>query len=146
MISFYKKNFNLADFRFNFIRPEGRAFKNFNLLVPKYSEIKRCLLKTVNLAQKLKVSLTFEAIPFCLLNEIRNFKEFVGEFKDGIRLARSGTEKDREEFFIEQRRRDELKIKKKSCEKCIYNFSCEGPWKNYTKIYGFQEFKPVNVC
>lgn len=142
ILYFYKKNFALTDFRFNFIRPSGRAFKNFNLLVPRYSQVKQYLLEAMNLSRQLKLNLTLEGVPFCFLSDVSNFQEFVGEFRDGIRQVRFGSEI-REEFFIEQRRRDELKEKNRSCRQCIYDSSCEGPWKNYVKIYNFKEFRPI---
>lgn len=142
ILFFYKKNFSLSNFRFNFIRPAGRAWKNFDLLVPKYSEIKEYLWEGLKLARQLKVNLTLEAIPFCLLSGIENFQEFVGEFRDGLRSAKFG-DKGREEFFIEQRRKNDLKTKKKSCQKCIFNSLCEGPWSNYVKANNFFEFKPI---
>lgn len=143
MLIFYRNNFDLVDFRFNFIRPAGRAINNFDLLVPRYLEIQKKLIETINLARKLKLNLTLEAIPFCFLSGIKNFQEFVGEFKDGIRQARFGT-KDREDFFIENRRKKDLKEKNRSCRRCVYDSSCEGPWKNYVKVYNFEEFKPLS--
>ena len=142
IIFFYKKNFGLNDFRFNFIRPAGRAWKNFDLLVPKYSEIKEYLLEAIKSARQLKVNLTLEAVPFCLLAGIENFQELIGEFRDGLRQAKFG-DKTREEFFIEQRRKNDLKTKKKSCQVCIFNSTCEGPWRNYVKVYSFKEFKSI---
>ena len=139
---FYKKNFGLRDFRFNFIRPAGRAFKNFDFLVPRYSQIREYLLETINTARRLKLNLTLGGIPFCFLSQIDNFQEFVGEFKDGSRQAIFGSN-NREEFSIEQRRRGDLKAKHKSCQKCIFNSTCEGPWANYVKVNKFCEFKPV---
>ena len=30
-----------------------------------------------------------------------------------------------------------------NCIKCKYNKICEGPWKKYPEIYGWDEFKPI---
>jgi len=142
IISFYKEKFGLANFRFNFIRPAGRALKNFRLLVPKYTDTREYMLRAINLSRALKANITFEAVPFCLLAGVRGGAEFIGELKDGIREARFGDFK-REEFFIEQRRKDDLKIKRRSCRRCTFDICCEGPWKNYVKVHSFQEFKPI---
>lgn len=145
IIFFFRKNFGLTDFRFNFIQPAGRALKNYNILVPKYLEIKKHLWEAIDLSRQLGVNLCLEAIPFCFLHGVKKFEELIGEFKDGKRQARFGNEQ-REGFFIETRRKETLKIKGKNCKKCIYNDDCEGPWKNYVDFYDFHELKPIRMA
>ena len=141
ILIFYFKNFGIKDFRFNFIRPEGRAFVNFKLLVPTYTEILPYLKKSILLSKKLNLDISLEGIPFCLLKEIKNFKDFVGESKDSKNIIEG--EKNRQEFQYDEFRKDRLRTKTPKCGKCIYNSSCEGPWTNYAEIYGFKEFKPI---
>ena len=38
----------------------------------------------------------------------------------------------------------EGKIKGEQCKECKYDKLCEGVWKNYGKIYGLSELKPVS--
>jgi MoaA/NifB/PqqE/SkfB family radical SAM enzyme len=139
---FYFKNFGIKDFRFNFIRPEGRAFNNFKILVPTYSEVLPYLKESVLLSKKLNVNLSAEGIPFCILKGIKNFNNFIGEFKDGEGEIKEG-EDNRKQFKFAKLRKEKLRSKMKSCKNCIYDSLCEGPWKNYVKIYGFKEFKPI---
>ena len=142
ILTFYFRNFGIKDFRFNFIRPEGRAFVNFKLLVPTYTEVLPCLEKSIRLSKKLNLDISLEGIPFCLLKGIKKFKDFVGEFRDGTGEIRSGTNL-RRQFKIAEQRKQNLRIKNKNCKNCLYDSLCEGPWKNYAKIYGFKEFKPM---
>ena len=142
ILIFYFKNFGIKDFRFNFIRPEGRAFVNFKLLVPTYTEILPYLKKSILLSKKLNLDISLEGIPFCLLKEIKNFKDFVGEFRDGIGEIRGGTDL-RQQIKIAEQRKQNLRTKIRNCQKCVYDSLCEGPWKNYAKIYRFKEFKPI---
>ena len=144
ILFFYFRNFGIKDFRFNFIRPEGRAFVNFKLLVPTYTEILPYLKKSIFLSKKLNLDISLEGIPFCLLKEIKNFKDFIGEFRDGTGEIREGTAL-RRQFKIAEERKQNLRIKIRDCKKCVYDSLCEGPWKNYAKIYGFKEFKPIKL-
>jgi radical SAM protein with 4Fe4S-binding SPASM domain len=41
-------------------------------------------------------------------------------------------------------RRNSGKLKRKECGQCSYNQVCEGPWKEYVEIFGWDEFKPVS--
>jgi len=144
---FYFRNFNIRDFRFNFINPEGRAYINFKLLVPTYTEVFPYIKKSIFLGKKLKLDISLEGIPFCFLKKIKNFKDFIGEFRDGLGEISTGGDFSRpnlrRQFKIAIRRKQNLRIKTKNCKKCIYNSLCEGPWKNYVKIYGIKEFKPI---
>lgn len=142
ILFFYLKNFSIRDFRFNFIRPEGRAFDNFKLLVPTYTEILPFLKESILLSEKLNLDISLEGIPFCMLKKIKDFKDYIGELRDGAGTIKEGIDR-RKEFKIAELRKSELKVKKESCRECIYDSLCEGPWRNYTEIYGFKEFKPV---
>ncbi|MFA6217187.1 MAG: radical SAM protein [Candidatus Omnitrophota bacterium] len=144
MIRFFSQKFQLRDFRLNFINPEGRGRRNFDLLVPRYTAIKKHLTAAVGLAKKMKLNLTVGDIPFCILAGIPNFQGIVGEFKDGQRKTAIGT-RGRESFFIEKRRRRDSKIKFACCKICVYNLYCEGAWKYYTKQFGVKEFKAITV-
>lgn len=146
IILFYEK-MGFLDFRFNFVRPEGRAFSNTKTIVPEYSKIMENVKKAIELAKGLKIQLSFEGIPFCLFSKIKinNFKDYIGEFKDAEVEASFEEKNKRDRFSVAQRRKDQLRIKKISCRDCIFNLVCEGPWRNYAKIYGFKEFKPVKL-
>ena len=142
---FYFKNFGIKDFRFNFVRPEGRAFDNFGLLVPTYSEILPYLKESFLMSKKLDLDISSEGIPFCILKGIKNFKRLIGEFRDGKGKIKEGVDF-RKEFRFANVRKEKLRLKAETCKKCIYDSLCEGPWKNYVKIYGFKEFKPVKLA
>jgi hypothetical protein len=40
---------------------------------------------------------------------------------------------------------NEGKVRCSDCTLCLYKDRCEGPWKEYPEIYGWEEFKPVLV-
>lgn len=138
---FYFKNFDIKDFRLNFIKPDGRAMDNFKILVPTYKKIMPYLKQCFLLSKKMNMDVSSEGIPFCVMEKIKNFRDFVGESKDSKNIIEG--EENRQEFQYDEFRKDRLRTKTPKCGKCIYDSSCEGPWTNYAKIYGFKEFKPV---
>jgi radical SAM protein with 4Fe4S-binding SPASM domain len=40
-------------------------------------------------------------------------------------------------------RKEEGKTKGSNCKKCRYFKCCEGPWREYPEIFGWDEFRPV---
>ena len=42
-----------------------------------------------------------------------------------------------------QENRHKYRLKKESCKKCRYYKICLGPWKRYVRMFGFDEFRPV---
>lgn len=143
MLFYYKMGF--IDFRFNFIRPEGRAFSHGKKMVPRYSAIMKYVKQAIELSRSLRVNLFFEGIPFCLFQKfkIMDFKNYIGEFRDGNKEISIHEARKRVRFVMKDRRKNQLRVKPKSCRTCVYDFVCEGPWKHYIKFYGLKEFKPL---
>lgn len=141
---FFLDNFGIKDFRFNFIRPEGRVLDDFEALVPRYEQAAPYLAEAISLSKKLAVDLSIEGVPFCFLRGVNDLGRVIGELRDGQRWARFGNKR-RREFSVEQRRKNELKLKAGSCAKCFFDRYCEGPWKNYAMVYGLSGFRPITV-
>jgi radical SAM protein with 4Fe4S-binding SPASM domain len=40
-------------------------------------------------------------------------------------------------------RKEEGKLKGPRCKECKYFKCCEGPWREYPRLFGWEEFKPV---
>ncbi|MBU1078322.1 MAG: radical SAM protein [Spirochaetes bacterium] len=141
---FYHK-MGFMDFRFNFIRPDGRAYLHGKKMVPRYSTVMKYVKQAIELSKSLRVNVFFEGIPFCLFHrsEIRDFKNYIGEFRDGNKKISLGEAQKRIRFEWKERRKNELRTKEETCNPCVYNPVCEGPWKNYIQFYGFKEFRPV---
>jgi len=78
-----------------------------------------------------------EAIPYC---RMRGYEACVAE-----RIIPETTVYDAE-ITIESyttTRKEEGKAKGPRCKACIHFRSCEGPWKEYPGLYGWDEFVPV---
>lgn len=46
------------------------------------------------------------------------------------------------ESFVHYRQ-DFGKKEVQKCQNCVYYSLCEGPWKEYPKLFGWSEFEPV---
>lgn len=142
MMYFYYRNFRIKDFRFRYIIPLGRAFTNSRLLTLRYTRAFPYLKKVILLSNKLNINVSLDGIPFCILNKIKNFQDFVGEFKDGLGNSKHEIDLQAKSKNFNKNTKDPH-VKTKNCRKCIYYSLCEGPWENYVKLYGSKEFKPV---
>jgi len=115
----------------------GNAMLNFDSCVPTYTEIKPFVDRAINLAEKNDVQVTFEAIPFCFM--VGN-ESLVSE----LRIPKSELrDLDHMDPDYEYTRKNVAKKKGPLCPECRYYPICEGPWIEYPRKRGFDEFKPV---
>jgi hypothetical protein len=78
-----------------------------------------------------------EAIPFCLM---RGFEDCIAETQ--IPETRV-FDADLTINNYAQYRILKGKSKRSACQKCVYFSVCEGPWKEYPQLFGWEEFTPV---
>ena len=144
IIRFYHKR-GFSDFRFDFIRPVGSALRNADTMVPRYSRVMEYVKKSLGVAQSLGVNLTFGAIPLCLFwrYNIKVPRHCIGDFTDTGTESSLGENNTIKRFVISQTRKGRYKVKRKACKDCVFNCACEGIWKEYVKLYGFREIRPV---
>lgn len=125
-------------FCFAFPHGQGAARKNFKEVIPTYSELKPILNELILVAEREKVCVEFEAIPFCI---IPNNMNLVGELKyfNGETICTPVNE----ETFNWSQTRKSIKFKGNSCADCDMTDFCEGPWSEYVDAFGFCEFNPI---
>ena len=126
-------------FQFAFVHIIGTAWENRKWIVPKKTEILPYLYKALDTGIKKGIRCYTEAIPYCLMKGY--------EFCVAERIIPDGPVVDAD-VFVENYgdyRRNEGKIKNKKCKKCFYYNVCEGPWREYPEIFGWDEFKPVKL-
>jgi len=107
-------------------------------VVPKKSEVMPCIKKGLQKGIDAGVHVMTEAIPFCFME---GYESYIAEY-DKI----PGGDVYDADFSIEDYenyRKTQGKIKAEKCKKCKYYKICEGPWKEYPEIFGWDEFKPV---
>lgn len=141
ILFFYFKNFGIKNTRFRFIIPLGNAFDNFKLLVPTYTQVMPYLKKAIILSKKMGFDISFDGIPFCILKDIKKFEDYMGEIRDDLENRKKQISL--EDQTVISDKNNEIQIQIKNCKGCTYNSVCGGPFRNYIKIYGSKEFKPV---
>lgn len=130
-------NLGVDQFQFAFPHIAGRAWENRNWLIPKKTQVISYVKKGLDIGIKAGKMVMTEAIPYCLMPGYEKYlaEEIIPQTKvyDADRTI--------EEYSAY--RKGEGKAKRKECKKCRYYKICEGPWKEYPKIFGWKEFKPV---
>ncbi len=150
-IKFYKK-IGIRDIRFNFVRPEGRAENNKDI-VPTFEEVMPFVLKSILFNENfINISLSFGEIPLCVYPEevLRNnylCENYIGEFRDVptnvTTFGASDKVDGRMRFIWEDVRKGLLKTILLKCKGCRLLNLCGGVWKGYTKLYGEKEFNAI---
>ncbi len=107
-------------------------------VVPRKSDVMPYIKKGLEKGIDAGVRVMTEAIPFCFM---KGYEEYIAEFGK----IPDGTVYDAD-FNIENYanyRKTKGKEKAEKCKNCKYFAVCEGPWKEYPEIFGWDEFKPV---
>jgi len=124
-------------FQFAFVHILGSADKNKKWLIPKKSKVAPYLKKALDVGTRAGKRVTAEAVPYCFM---QGNEDCIAE---NIALnMRIYDGKDIVEDF-EYVRKNNGKSKGFNCKKCKYDEICEGPWKEYPEIFGWDEFVPI---
>lgn len=128
---------NVDQCQLAFIHAAGNAWKNFDLLVPRKSEVMQFVHKALDLGRQNGLRMMVEAYPFCFMQGYERYCSELYMPQADIRDA-EGLSKD-----FDKQRRETGKVKFPQCKECKFDIICEGPWKEYPEKYGFGEFRPV---
>ena len=138
----YIQKYNVDSVRLNIVQPRGRNMrKMFLSLMPRYTEIsiklkklyveKRSLFESRQINDVGRQYVTVSELPLCCADGLH---DLMGS-EEKIILSK----KDREAKFSTA----EFKMKKSSCKPCKYFGICDGVFKEYIKVYGWDEFAPI---
>jgi len=130
----------VSQFQFAFMHINHIIANDPNLIkeiVPRHSKVEPYVKKGLNVGINAGVKVMTEAIPYCLM---KGYEECIAEkvipesdvFDAGFEV------KDYSKY-----RKNYGKAKGPNCPKCKYYKICEGPWREYPQIFGWDEFKPV---
>lgn len=124
-------------FRFSFVYAEGIALKNYLSVVPRMSLAAHYIKEGLRIGLESGITAFTEGVPSCLMD---GYSDYAAEkmiprtqIYDANCVAGNDTEL----------RRNEGKTKRDACRDCIYDSACDGPWKEYTEFFGWDEFVPV---
>ena len=136
----------VKDITFAYPFPQGNALLNDWIYV-KLSSLKPYLLRALEFLEKknYKISIaTCGQFPLCT---IPGFEEKILSPLSQSEENISGVvgEKSFHEFEMASKEWiNQYKGKSKECEKCILNKYCQGFWKKYTDLFGFDGIQPIN--
>lgn len=114
--------------------------KEYDVIVPTYSEIRNTIQSCIDFAIETKMNLEFETILPCSLDgkyPVKYFADFK-YFNDCSSVKQIGNES-----ILWNEARKSIKRKFEGCINCIYNSKCEGYWMEYIILRGTEEFVPI---
>jgi MoaA/NifB/PqqE/SkfB family radical SAM enzyme len=128
---------NVDQFQFAFVHMVGSAWKNRNFIVPQKSRIMPFVKRGLDIGIKAGLKVMTEAIPYCFM---RGYEQYTAEriIPEAMVVENNFKIKDYKEYRINRG-----KIKGPKCKNCLYFPICEGPWREYPEIFGWEEFEPI---
>lgn len=115
--------------------------KQYNQLVPTYSEISQYVIDVVEYVKEFSnIRCEFETLLSCTLNQDIPL-EYFADFKM-YKVDTKLLQLDSDEIKWSEVRKT-IKKKMSNCSSCIYNEFCEGTWMEYVKLKGETEFIPI---
>ena len=127
---------DVQQIQFAYVHPAGTAEQNFLEVVPRFSEAAPHIHQALTLVRAAGIRGYTEAVPYCFMH---GFEDFVVE----LHIPRT-TVVDRPMVIEDYTayRWAEGKAKGPPCAQCTYAQLCEGPWHEYPREYGWDEFTP----
>jgi len=123
--------------QFAFVHILGSADKNKSIVVPRKSEVMPYVYKALDIAKKNNIKAFTEAIPYCFM---QGYEYAIAE---NTIPETSVLEAEYTVESFSDYRLNEGKIKWDKCKKCKKYDICEGPWREYPEIFGWDEFNPL---
>lgn len=123
---------------FMFISPEGNALKHVDLLIPRIRDVVPYVHQALDLAIENNYMLNVEAIPLCYMQGYENHVVELHMAEKRFMANPDGLDKE-----YNTTRKNNLKAKTLKCRECKYFDICEGVHREYLKIFGDDELKPV---
>lgn len=149
----YFRGLGVDDIRFNYIWPQARVTGDKSM-IPSYREAMPQIARAVLLNERRwKMTISFGGVPPCMLRwsglsmSPRAAAHFAERYFDesGVDLStRVSANGDR--FDWRERKRDRMKIHAPACSGCLWHQRCDGVWKTYADMWGFDEMVPVEVA
>ena len=124
-------------FQFAFMHMTGRAGQNKEWLTARKTLIEPWIKKGLDVGLRAGRRVMTEAIPYCFMS---GYEDYVAE-----RIIPATKIFDAETVIEDYTkiRRTEGKAKGPRCPECAYFQACEGPWREYPEMFGWDEFIPV---
>jgi len=124
-------------FQFAFMHMTGRAGENRSWLTARLAIAEPWIKRALDVGRRAGRRVMTEAVPYCFMS---GYEDFVAE-----RVIPATKIYDAETVIDDYAlaRRGEGKAKGPRCPECRHHRSCEGPWREYPEMFGWDEFVPV---
>ena len=108
-------------------------------IVPRYSEVESYVKKGLQIGINAGIRVMTEAIPLCFM---KGYEDYIAEkiIPDTHVFDANFEVKNYTKY-----RKTQGKAKGPNCQKCKYYNICEGIWKEYPQIFGWDELRPITV-
>jgi MoaA/NifB/PqqE/SkfB family radical SAM enzyme len=126
----------IPQYQFAFPHILGKALTDADWIIPRKKDILPYLNKGIEIGVKKKKVVRVEAVPYCFLKEHEDC--ISDRYILDIKVFDINTTNN-----FNRWRREEGKIKGPKCRGCKYFSCCEGPWREYPEIFGWDEFIPI---
>lgn len=130
----------VSQYQFAFVHILGTAAQNASWLVPRKTEVLPFVKAGLDVGLRAGVRCMTEAIPFCFL---QGYEACVAEqiIPRTVVFDADVTLDDYTAYRL-----SEGKAKGPMCERCHYFDRCEGPWVEYSSLFGCDELCPVETA
>ncbi len=124
-------------FQFAFVHIAGSAEANREQVVPRKTEVMPFVKAGLDIGIAAGIRVMTEAIPYCLM---KGYEQYVAErvIPDGMVIEYERTIEDYSAY-----RSTIGKTKGPRCKVCACYDGCEGPWREYPELFGWDEFVPI---
>jgi uncharacterized radical SAM superfamily Fe-S cluster-containing enzyme len=119
----------------SFVQPNGCAWESRATIVPRITAVIPYLERALDscLANGLRFAISESGIPVCFVEKFKDHHQEYQKSLSGIRDALTVVNASE-------------KIKRPDCVACAYSARCLGLWKNYAKLYGVGELRPIGIA
>jgi MoaA/NifB/PqqE/SkfB family radical SAM enzyme len=112
-------------------------------VAPTYTQIKPFIEECVDWAIENNINLKLESILPCNLDKeypLKYYYDFT-EIMAQKQFKMVDAEVDSWEEFTKRDKKKDLS----KCQKCLFNSVCNGIWREYVAVHGFEEIKPITI-
>ncbi len=129
---------------FSFVQPNGRAWNNRNTIIPRISEVVPYLHDALDycLTKKVNFAISDCGIPVCFVEKFKEHHQEYQRIKRFTKYRRGPRRLSGMTDALTTMNASE-KVKRTECVACAYSGECLGLWRNYARMYGLGELKPI---
>ena len=141
IIDFIVKELDVDHINISAMHPAGRAYKNFDEVVPKYTEIIEPVVEAIEYVLETEKDLTLEGFPPCLIGEYKDY--LVDWYNIDFKLLYHNFILSSYANFMAE----STKVLGHICNGCDYSHDrlCGGIYKEYIEKYGWNEFEERKI-